>query len=576
MSRSASVSERGGRGVAGSARRALASTRSDERLARLVARDGEAPFAELYARHHQALYRYCRSIVRDEHDAQDALQNAMAGAFAALRKGERDLAVRPWLFRIAHNESISLLRRRRPQELAADELTIAAPANLSEPGLVVEQRERLATLLRDLRGLTLRQRSVLVMRELNGLSIAEIAAACQSTPGAVKQTLFEAREALRENEQGRSMECEQVRRLIFEEDRRTLRGRRVSSHLRSCAGCQELAQTIATREQDLRVLAPPLPAAAAGALLARLLDAGAGAGVHAGAASGASTGAASGAPGGAAGGAQAAAAGSSGAGAGTGGVGAAAGGAAPSIAAHAGGAIAAKFLVTAAVVAAGAAGVVGVTSSGSRHHGGATRAGSPRNGGDTRSSVRAGAGSGRLGGSGSAPHSGDASSAAKRALVHAHDRSVAGPHANGPSHGQATAHQESGAAPANAPGHLHAGGRHNPAHASPGQSAGAPGRAKKARPEGGSGKSHRRRAEAKRPTTQSKAGGKGRPEEHPSSRASQESGSREPPARGGPSAPEGSSRGSQSTQHAATSAPLEGQSTPAQATPGAGNRQAAR
>ncbi len=531
----------------------------------MVARDGEAPFAELYARYHQALYRYCRSIVRDEHDAQDALQNAMAGAFAALRKGERDLAVRPWLFRIAHNESISLLRRRRPQELAADELAIAAPANLSEPALVVEQRERLATLLSDLRGLTLRQRSVLVMRELSGLSIGEIAAACQSTPGAVKQTLFEAREALRENERGRSMECEQVRRLICEEDRRALRGRRVGSHLRACAGCQELAQTIATRQQDLRVLAPPLPAAAATALLARLLDAGAG--VHAGAAFGASTGAA--------GGAHAATAGQSGAGAATSGVGGAAGGVAPSIAAHAGGTIAAKLLVTAAVVAAGAAGVVGVTSSGSRHHGTATRAGSLR-GGATHSAVRAGGGSGQLS-SGSRPLSSGAPTAAKRTLLHAHDRSATGPQANGPGHGHAAHAQAREAAPASAPGHVHTSGRSNQAHASPGQSAGAPGKAKKAHREANSGTSHRRRPTPKRPAAPSKAGGKGRPEERPSSGASQEHGSREAPARGGPSSPgEGSSRGSQSAQHAATSPPLEGQTTPTEATPSGGNRQAAQ
>src|ERR1700741_279426 len=94
---------------------------SDERLAKLVARDGAAAFAEIYRRYHQSLYGYCRSIVRDETDAEDALQSAMAGAYAALRKGERDVSLRPWLFRIAHNESVSVLRRRRPQEISADE-----------------------------------------------------------------------------------------------------------------------------------------------------------------------------------------------------------------------------------------------------------------------------------------------------------------------------------------------------------------------------------------------------------------------------------------------------------------------
>src|SRR5947209_4389915 len=84
----------------------------DERLAQLVANADEAAFGALYERYHQALYRYCRSIVRDDADAQDALQSAWTRALVALRRHQRDAPVRPWLYRIAHNESVSLLRRR--------------------------------------------------------------------------------------------------------------------------------------------------------------------------------------------------------------------------------------------------------------------------------------------------------------------------------------------------------------------------------------------------------------------------------------------------------------------------------
>src|SRR5947207_668913 len=87
----------------------------DDRLVRLLVAGGsERAFATLYERHHRALYRYCRSIVRDEHDAQDVLQTTMARALASLRKGPPDAPLRAWLFRIAHNEAISLLRARRP------------------------------------------------------------------------------------------------------------------------------------------------------------------------------------------------------------------------------------------------------------------------------------------------------------------------------------------------------------------------------------------------------------------------------------------------------------------------------
>ena len=67
-------------------------------------------FAPLYERYYQPLYRYCRSIVHDDADAQDALQSTFASAFAALRKAQRDAPLRPWLFRIAHNEAVSVHR----------------------------------------------------------------------------------------------------------------------------------------------------------------------------------------------------------------------------------------------------------------------------------------------------------------------------------------------------------------------------------------------------------------------------------------------------------------------------------
>src|SRR5256712_5547861 len=89
---------------------------SDQRLARLASRGSARAFALLYERHHQALYRYCLAIVRTPEDAQDALQSTFMRAFAALRASERDVAVRPWLFRIAHNEAVSILRRRRQHE----------------------------------------------------------------------------------------------------------------------------------------------------------------------------------------------------------------------------------------------------------------------------------------------------------------------------------------------------------------------------------------------------------------------------------------------------------------------------
>jgi RNA polymerase sigma factor (sigma-70 family) len=146
--------------------RPLYSVLGNERLARLVSDGNRQAFAPLYKRYYQQLYRYCRSIVHDDLDAQDALQSTFASAFAALRKGERDAPLRPWLFRIAHNEAVSVIRRRRP----AEELSEASEPCGDSVEELAGERARFALLMRDLAELPERQRSALVMRELRALS----------------------------------------------------------------------------------------------------------------------------------------------------------------------------------------------------------------------------------------------------------------------------------------------------------------------------------------------------------------------------------------------------------------------
>ena len=242
----------------------------DERLAGLVATGNERAFAALYERYHQQLYRYCRSIVHSDADAQDALQSTFAGALVALQRGQRNAPLRPWLFRIAHNETISLLRRRHPTTELTEREEPAADSTEER----AETRARLTQLVADLQVLPERQRSALVMRELSGLSHEEIATALATTVGAAKQAIFEARQALVDFTDGRAMVCEDVRHAISDGDRRVLRGRRMRAHLRGCDGCAAFAAAIRTRGSDLRILAPPLAPVAAGGLLAHLTQVG--------------------------------------------------------------------------------------------------------------------------------------------------------------------------------------------------------------------------------------------------------------------------------------------------------------
>jgi RNA polymerase sigma factor (sigma-70 family) len=242
----------------------------DDRLVRLAAAGHERAFAVVYERHHQALYRYCRSILRNDADAQDALQSTFTAAFAALGRGGPNAPIRPWLFRIAHNEAVSALRRRRPTvglSDATDYQTVSVEDQVADRG-------RLDLLLRDLRELHDRQRSALVMRELSGLSHEEIALALGTSVGAAKQAIYEARRSLFEFVEGRAMSCDEIRRTISDADGRLLRSRRVRAHLRECSACAGFAAAISTREHELRALVPALPAAAAAGLLARAAGAG--------------------------------------------------------------------------------------------------------------------------------------------------------------------------------------------------------------------------------------------------------------------------------------------------------------
>ena len=239
---------------------------TDERLARSVGQGNDRAFNTLYSRYHQQLYRYCHSIVRHEADAQDALQSTFTAALTALRRSQRDAPLRPWLYRIAHNESISLLRRRR----VTDELPETLPGGARSAEATAEERARFALLVSDLQALPERQRGALVMRELSGLSHEELAQALEISVGAAKQSVFEARQALAEFAEGRAMACEEIQKLVSDGDKRVLRGRRVRAHLRDCQPCHAFADAIPERRGALLALSPALPAAAAAGLLQRI------------------------------------------------------------------------------------------------------------------------------------------------------------------------------------------------------------------------------------------------------------------------------------------------------------------
>jgi len=244
----------------------------DQRLVRLAAEGDRRAFAEIYRRHHQEIYRYCLAILRSPEDARDALQSTMMNALRSLPGERRQIPLKPWLYRVAHNEAVTILRQRRPS-VPLEEATEPQGPSANQQA---EQRSRLRELVADLGSLPERQRGALVMRELSGLSYSEIGSAFGTSSSAAKQTVYEARAALQEVAGGREMACETVRKALSANDGRVLRGRKLRGHLRHCAGCRDFRAAIDDRRTDLAALAPPLPAVAAAALLQSMVGGGGG------------------------------------------------------------------------------------------------------------------------------------------------------------------------------------------------------------------------------------------------------------------------------------------------------------
>ena len=84
---------------------------SDERLVALIRRGNHGAFEALVARYQSRLLAFCRHMLSSREDAEDVLQEVFAAAFNAMLADEREINVRPWLYRIARNRSLNHLRR---------------------------------------------------------------------------------------------------------------------------------------------------------------------------------------------------------------------------------------------------------------------------------------------------------------------------------------------------------------------------------------------------------------------------------------------------------------------------------
>jgi RNA polymerase sigma-70 factor, ECF subfamily len=174
---------------------------SDAEIIQQVLAGNTALFELLMRRYNERIYRAARSIVRDEQEAEDVMQQAYVNAFTHLRQFNGSAQFSTWLTRIAINEALARVRRRGRYEALDDDLSNVEPFMSTNP---VPNPERQA-FVGELRGLlewaidTLPDgmREVFVLRDVEGLSTAEVAESLEVSEDVVKTRLSRGRAALR-------------------------------------------------------------------------------------------------------------------------------------------------------------------------------------------------------------------------------------------------------------------------------------------------------------------------------------------------------------------------------------------
>jgi RNA polymerase sigma factor (sigma-70 family) len=172
--------------------RALLKGQSDARLVDMTRAGNDRAFEAIVGRYKGDLLRYCSRILPDGR-SEDAVQQVFVNAYKALHSDTTPLSLRSWLFGIAHNTSLNILRQR-----GRDNAPLEAHLGTEEPAHVtLERRERVREVLAAVAALPPGQRDALLLRELEGRGHDEIARELGVTGGAARQLISRARNGIR-------------------------------------------------------------------------------------------------------------------------------------------------------------------------------------------------------------------------------------------------------------------------------------------------------------------------------------------------------------------------------------------
>ena len=181
---------------------------TDAELAGRVAAGDEPAFEVLMRKHNRMLYRVARAVLRDDAEAEDALQLAYLHAYQAIGSYRGESSLSTWLTRIVVNESLMRARKRRresmviPLESPSGESDMAMIENIESPAELPDtaamRGETRSLIERCIDALPEIFRTVFVLRALEELSVEETAASLGVPEATVRTRFFRARSLLRE------------------------------------------------------------------------------------------------------------------------------------------------------------------------------------------------------------------------------------------------------------------------------------------------------------------------------------------------------------------------------------------
>jgi RNA polymerase sigma factor (sigma-70 family) len=188
-------------------------------------------------------------MLRSREEAEDAVQHTFLSAFRALRRDVEPVMPKPWLYAIARNCCLTMLRARRPPA--------PGPARRPpDPAERIELHESVSELLGDVAELPDDQRTALMLSEMGELSHAEIAQVLGCDRVKVKSLVFRARGTLKEARDARDTPCETIREQLATLRGGSLRRGELRHHLRACPSCSEFRWQLARERKGVAALTP--------------------------------------------------------------------------------------------------------------------------------------------------------------------------------------------------------------------------------------------------------------------------------------------------------------------------------